>query len=68
MACVLDHLAKTKPASAVIVTDGYIERLDRGSLDKVSATRLHAIVTRDGSPSELRRAGMPYTQLDRVPA
>jgi len=30
-------------------------------------TRLHAIVTRDGSAGELHRAGIPYTQLGRLP-
>jgi predicted metal-dependent peptidase len=29
MACVLAHLARTKPEAAVVVTDGYIERSTR---------------------------------------
>jgi hypothetical protein len=29
---------------------------------------LHVLVTRDGSPAELKRAGLAYTQLDKVPA
>jgi hypothetical protein len=27
------------------------------------ATRLHVLVTREGNPAELARAGLPYTQL-----
>jgi hypothetical protein len=68
MSCVLKHLALTKPASAIVVTDGYIEQVDRHLIKGISATRFHAIVTRDGNPSELHRAGIAYTQLDEVPS
>jgi hypothetical protein len=68
MSCVLEHLAKTRPAAAVVVTDGYIETVEPALLRKAAATRLHAIVTRDGSPAALARAGIPYTQLDEVPS
>ena len=68
MGCVLEHLAATKPDSAVVLTDGYIERLDPALVKRVAATRVHVLVTRDGSAAELRRAGLAYTQLDKVPA
>lgn len=68
MACVLEHIAKTKPVSAVVVTDGYIERVPKELLTKTRLTRLHVILTRDGSPSELHRAKIPYTQLDKMPS
>ena len=28
---------------------------------------LHAIVTRDGNPAQLRNAGLAYSQLGRLP-
>ena len=68
MSCVLEHLAVTRPACAVVVTDGYIEEVEPELLGKVSGIRLHAIVTRDGNPSSLERAGIPCTQLDEVPS
>ena len=68
MACVLKHVAETRPASAIVVTDGYIERLCPSLVKKAAGVRLHALVTRDGSPAELRRAGIPYTQLEKVPS
>ena len=68
MACVLRHIAETRPASAVVVTDGYIERLDSRLIAAASHTKLHAIITRDGNPSALHRVRIPYTQLDEVPA
>ena len=68
MACVLKHLAKTRPEAAVVITDGYIETLPAELLSKASATRLHAVVSRDGSPNLLAKAGIPYTQLDRRPS
>jgi len=68
MTCVLRHVALTKPAAAIVVTDGYIERVDRRLITAISSTRFHAIVTRDGNPSALRQAGITYTQLDEVPS
>jgi len=68
MTCVLEHLVKTQPVSAVIITDGYIEEIDRKLIAQASATRIHALVTRDGNPSALRKAGITYTQLGKVPS
>ena len=68
MSCVLEHLALTRPASAIVVTDGYIENVDQRLIQGISATRFHAIVTRDGNPSALHRAGISYSQLDEVPS
>jgi len=69
MQCVLEHVARTRPASAIVLTDGYIETLECKAVQAALAgTRLTALVTRDGNPAQLRRAGIPYTQLDKVPA
>lgn len=68
MDCVLAHIARTRPVAAVVVTDGYIEKLDPGLVHaRLGATRLHAIVSRDGNPAALRAAGIPYTQLQELP-
>ena len=67
MACVLEHIAETRPAAAVVVTDGYIETLSPGLLAGVRGTRLHVIVTRDGSPAMLHQTGISYSQLSRLP-
>jgi hypothetical protein len=67
LACVLEHVARTRPACAVIVTDGYVERIPKRRVAVLAATRLHAIVTRDGNPSLLKAAGIPYSQLGRLP-
>jgi hypothetical protein len=65
--CVIAHVEKTRPASAVIVTDGYVEAIPRKRIAALAGTRLHAIVTRDGNPSLLKAAGIPYSQLGRLP-
>jgi hypothetical protein len=65
--CALAHIAKTRPSSAVIVTDGYIEPVTKRRVAALAATRLHAIVTRDGNPAALAKAGIPYSQLGRLP-
>jgi len=68
MGCVLDHVARTKPRAAIVVTDGYIETLSRKQVADAAGTRLHVIVTRDGNAQLLHRAGLPYTQLSRLPS
>jgi hypothetical protein len=68
MGCVLDHVARTKPRAAIVVTDGYIEALHPNQVAAIAATRLHVIVTRDGNPAHLKRAGLAYTQLSKVPS
>ena len=65
--CVLEHVAKTRPACAVIVTDGYVEAIPKRRVAALGHTRLHAIVTRDGNPSLLKAAGISYSQLGRLP-
>ena len=67
MNCVLEHIIRTRPRSAVIVTDGYIEQVDMRLLSRARTTKLHAVVSRNGDPSKLSRAGIPYTQLERLP-
>ncbi len=68
MACVLEHVAKTRPESAIVVTDGYIERLDKRLIENITSTRLHVLITRDGNPGIIHRSRIPYSQLDKVPA
>jgi hypothetical protein len=69
LACVLEHVERTRPACALIVTDGYVEAIGRPKLATLRArTKLHAIVTRDGNPASLARAGLPYSQLERLPS
>jgi hypothetical protein len=67
LACVLEHVATTRPAAAVIVTDGWVEAIPTALVRRTQPARLHAIVTRDGNPAPLRAAGIPYSQLGRVP-
>ena len=67
MACVLEHIVKTRPDAAIVVTDGYIEKLDHRLVAKTIGCRLHVLVTRDGNPNLIATAGLSYTQLDKVP-
>src|SRR5204863_22296 len=68
MSCVLAHVARTRPRAAIVVTDGYIEPLTPAQVAATAGTRLHVIVTRDGNAALLRRAGLAYTQLSRLPS
>ena len=40
----------------------------RAQVAATAGTRLHVIVTRDGNAALLQRAGLPYTQLSRLPS
>jgi hypothetical protein len=66
LSCVLEHLAKTRPEAAVVVTDGYIENVPPALVAAVKGVRLHAIVTREGNPGALMQAGISYSQLEKV--
>jgi predicted metal-dependent peptidase len=68
MGCVLEHVARTRPRAAIVVTDGYIEPLTPAQVAATADTRLHVIVTRDGNSALLRSARLPYTQLSRWPS
>jgi hypothetical protein len=69
LSCVLRHVLETRPAAAVIVTDGFIEPLDAGLVSAARAvTRLHTIVSATGSPAPLEAAGLPWTQLKDLPS
>ena len=66
--CVLEHGAKTRPDAAIVVTDGYIEAISPSEVAMTLGTRLHVLVTRHGNPGLIAKAGLPYTQLEMVPA
>jgi len=68
MQCVLAHVAKTRPDAAIVITDGYIEVIDRRAVAKTAVSRLHVLLTRDGNPSLIKKAGLPYTQLEKAPS
>jgi hypothetical protein len=52
----------------VVITDGYIEEIEPQLVAGLGDIRLHAIVTRDGDPRPLAKAGISYTQLSRIPS
>ena len=59
MACVLEHVAETRPPSAIVVTDGYIERLRPSLVKKAAGVRLHAL-----EPRPLLHSGCAAHLLD----
>ncbi|MCE2766607.1 MAG: hypothetical protein ACK53G_06870 [Armatimonadota bacterium] len=67
MSSVLKHIAKERPLCAVVITDGYIERVSQALLEKTKGTKITAIVTRKGSTSEIEHAGIPCIQLGSYP-
>ncbi len=68
MQCVLDHVAKTRPDAAIVITDGYIEKLKPEWVARTAGSRLHILLTRNGDASLLDEVGLRYTQLEEVPS
>ena len=62
--CVLEHIAKTRPGKAIIVTDGYIEPCRGDLLAQVKDQNILALVSRDGSDDELVKARIRCVQLE----
>lgn len=68
MQCVLAHIAKTRPDAAIVITDGFIEPISRKQVATTQGSRLHVLVTRNGNPALIAKAGLAYTQLEKVPS
>jgi hypothetical protein len=68
MQCVLAHIAKTRPDAAIVITDGFIEPISRKQVVTTHGSRLHVLVTRNGNPALIAKAGIAYTQLQKVPS
>ena len=66
--CVLQHLAQHRPPAAVAITDGFVDPPDPAWIERIHPTRLHVLVTRDGSTRAFDEAGIPVTQLGKVPS
>lgn len=67
MKCVLEHVAKTRPDAAIVITDGFIEPIGRDQVAPTRGCRLHVLITRGGRVDLIAKAGLPYTQLEKVP-
>jgi hypothetical protein len=69
MNCVLEHVVRTRPGKAVVITDGYIENCDPDLLKQVknAGQSIFAIVSRNGSTQMLDNAGIPCRQLATYP-
>ena len=63
LSAVIDHIRKTRPSKALIVTDGFVERCPIGRL----ACHIEALIPANGTPDVLEAAGIPVTRLPPVP-
>lgn len=65
LGCVYDHLKKTRPERALVITDGYVE--DGRPRDR-TACAIEAIIPHDGHDSVLALThGIPVTRLPPIP-
>jgi hypothetical protein len=65
LACVRDHILKTRPTKALIVTDGFVESDGR---DFTGAGEIEALIPHNGHPDVLKNIyGIPVTMLPELP-
>lgn len=62
VACVLQHIRRTRPAKALIITDGFVERLRSGDY-AISGIKIEVLLTSKGSRDVIRSSGWPIHQL-----
>jgi hypothetical protein len=65
VACVLDHLRRSRPAKALIITDGFVESL-RSNDYAVPGTKIEVLLTAKGTETALRPSGWPVHRLPSV--
>lgn len=63
--CVLAHVEKTRPRVALVVTDGYVEKVS-GFSERLGGTSLWAVVTPDGDLERLQGLGLECVQLPEL--
>ena len=68
MNSVLKHLGRHRSRQGLVITDSYIEQCDINLLRRISGQMIHVLLSRDGSPAQIQRAGIPYTQLEKYPS
>ena len=62
VACVIEHLRRTRPAKALIITDGFVEKLRSGNY-VIPGVRIEVLLTSKGTEEALRPAGWPTHRL-----
>lgn len=60
LSVVLDHIRKTRPKKALVITDGFVERPDGSAL---IACNIEAIIPATGTPEVLKEYGIPVNTL-----
>ena len=61
--CVIKHIAATRPQKALIITDGFVEKVDPVLLGLIADQQIEALVPASGTPSVLEGNGIRVTQL-----
>jgi hypothetical protein len=63
---VLEHVRKTRPQKALIITDGFVEKLNTGDA-AVSGVSLHFLLSANGSDKIIGPYGHPISRLATLP-
>ncbi|MEN9633261.1 MAG: hypothetical protein RL077_1665 [Verrucomicrobiota bacterium] len=66
VACVLDHLRRTRPAKALIITDGFVEKLKSNDY-AVPGTTVEVLLTSKGTEDVLCHSRRPLHRLPPAP-
>jgi hypothetical protein len=64
---VFQHVIRTRPARAVIITDGIVEECEPSLLSRIAPGTLRAIITVQDNSKRLQQAGIPCVELGIAP-
>ena len=63
---VFDHMRKHRIRKSLIVTDGYVEKMDEKMLRGLQKNKIKVLVSAEGNPEQFSRLGLAYCQLKDI--
>jgi hypothetical protein len=63
LSVVLEHIRKTRPKKALVITDGFVERPDGFT---IKSCNIEALIPATGTPDVLKEYGIPVNTLAPV--
>ncbi|MBK6774090.1 MAG: hypothetical protein IPG78_18505 [Ignavibacteria bacterium] len=63
---VFDHMRKHRIRKSLIVTDGYVEKMDEKMLRGLQKNKIKLLVSATGNPEQFSQLGLAYCQLKDI--
>jgi len=63
---VFDHMRANKIKRALIVTDGYVERIPGTMLEGIDSKKIQVLISAEGNPTQFEHNKISYKRLDKL--